>query len=165
MKVNLEGSLILEDHCWEWTGATFRVGYGNFRTPRGDDWSDWYNIGAHRWAWEQASGPIPDGLYLLHRCDNPPCVRPSHMFIGTQKANVNDMIQKGRQGDKRNFGTKNGSAKLVDDEVRYIRKHYVPASGRGAKDGNAPELADLFGVTLQAIHAIGKRRIWKNLPD
>ncbi len=75
--------------CWEWTGATAYYGYGKVgldgRTTR-----------VHRAVYEAIFGPIPDGLFVLHRCDNPPCFRPDHLFLGTAGDNFHDMLAKGR---------------------------------------------------------------------
>jgi hypothetical protein len=79
------------DSCWLWTGCKSR-GYGRFRS-RGNKVT---SQRTHRVSWEIAHGPIPDGLKVLHRCDTPACVRPDHLFLGTQKENVWDSIQKGR---------------------------------------------------------------------
>jgi len=80
--------------CWLWRGAA-RRGYGAFSPQHGT------TRPAHRVAWELAnSAPIPDGLCVLHRCDNPPCVRPDHLFLGTKKDNAQDAIRKGRRGPK-----------------------------------------------------------------
>lgn len=78
------------DGCWEWQGARDRKGYGvcaigNRRTAT-----------AHRWLYEQTHGELPDHIYVCHHCDNPRCVRPDHLFIGTAKDNAHDAIQKGR---------------------------------------------------------------------
>lgn len=79
------------DDCCVWTGARSSFGYGQLRTgQRG------LIEMAHRLAWQFENGPIPDGLSILHTCDNPPCVRPSHLFLGTQLDNMRDMMAKGR---------------------------------------------------------------------
>lgn len=78
--------------CWEWLGARKPTGYGVFsRTDRSA-------VRAHRWAYEEFVGPIPAGMSVCHRCDNPPCVNPDHLWLGTQADNVHDMIKKGRGG-------------------------------------------------------------------
>lgn len=77
--------------CWIWTGSTSE-GYGQINVGGGDGRHDW----AHRVSWEIHHGPIPDGLWVLHRCDNPSCVRPDHLFLGTVADNNRDMIAKGR---------------------------------------------------------------------
>lgn len=78
------------DGCWLWTASTRKNGYGWFG---GLDISETF---AHRCSWIYTFGAIPDGLCVLHRCDNPPCVRPDHLFLGTQYDNIKDMISKGR---------------------------------------------------------------------
>ena len=75
--------------CWEWTGSKNDKGYGRVYADRDEK-------RAHRAMWEQAHGPVPDGLWVLHRCDNPPCVNPDHLFLGTPLDNVRDMMAKGR---------------------------------------------------------------------
>lgn len=76
--------------CWEWQGRRFPFGYGAFYLE--GQWN-----GAHRASWRVHFGEIPDGLWVLHRCDNPPCVRPDHLFLGTHLDNVRDMCRKGRK--------------------------------------------------------------------
>jgi hypothetical protein len=76
--------------CWVWTGPLRRGGYGEFFPRQG------VHYGAHKWAWEQVNGPVPDGLFVCHHCDNPPCVRVEHLFVGTPKENNHDMWKKGR---------------------------------------------------------------------
>ena len=77
------------DWCWIWTGARSQFGYGNLTTNGKQE-------NAHRVSWEIHFGPIPDGMRVLHACDNPPCVRPFHLFLGTQKDNNRDRETKGR---------------------------------------------------------------------
>ena len=77
--------------CWEWTGSRYRAGYGSFGL-RGK------TNHAHRYVWESMYGPIPEGQFVCHHCDNPPCCNPYHLFLGPPKSNTADMIRKGRQG-------------------------------------------------------------------
>ena len=75
--------------CWWWTGASANAGYGAFRIGG-------RTVKAHRWLWEQRHGSIPEGINILHHCDNTSCVNPNHLFSGTQADNVHDMMAKGR---------------------------------------------------------------------
>ena len=79
------------DGCWPWTASVNVAGYGLFN-PGGRSSS----VLAHRWAWEQANGSIPTGLFICHHCDTPACVRPDHLFLGTARDNTHDMLRKGR---------------------------------------------------------------------
>ena len=85
------GKVHITNGCWEWAKARDHGGYGRFYTGT-------VNVGAHRMAWVLAVGPIPNGLCVLHRCDNPPCVNPDHLFLGTIRDNVHDAMKKGRPG-------------------------------------------------------------------
>lgn len=85
-------SSMIGQECWPWTGAASDEGYGRFLlNGRNGGY-----VMAHRYAWEQANGPIPDGLFVLHRCDNPRCVNPWHLFLGTKGDNNRDRAAKGR---------------------------------------------------------------------
>ena len=82
--------------CWEWQGGRAAFGHGLIHLGNGNKL-----VQAHRVAWELANGPIPDGLCVLHHCDNPPCVRPTHLFLGTLGDNARDMVAKGRHHEQR----------------------------------------------------------------
>lgn len=121
-----------EDECWPWSGAAAAHGYGHVWGEKNK------NVGAHRVSWELHNGPIPDGLDVLHRCDNPPCVNPAHLFLGTATDNGRDMVSKGRantpRGDvhgsrtkpeRRPRGEASWNARLNDDLVRFVRQRYA----------------------------------------
>lgn len=79
-----------DNACWSWTGALYRNGYGSvYLRPK-------LYLRTRRVAYELTHGEIPDGLYICHRCDNPPCCNPAHLFAGTAKDNFEDMVKKGR---------------------------------------------------------------------
>jgi hypothetical protein len=78
------------DGCWEWQSSRARFGHGLF-------YVDQTNVPAHRYAYRMWVGPIPLGMCVCHSCDNPPCVNPAHLWLGTQRDNVADMVRKGRQ--------------------------------------------------------------------
>lgn len=92
-KVNKNGPMhpVLQTQCWLWTAGLLDFGYGRFRS-RVHSWDE----GAHRVSWALTYGPVPDGLDVLHKCDNPPCVNPEHLFLGTQRDNNLDRDAKGR---------------------------------------------------------------------
>lgn len=131
--------MIGTDECWEWFGGRSRRGYGNFAF-NGKQYR------ANRFAYERYIGPIPDGLWVLHRCDNPPCCNPDHLFLGTNLDNVRDKIQKGRQ--------QQGS--LDEIKVREMRKLYEAGV-------STRQIAKLFGVSAPHAWRVVTRREWAHI--
>lgn len=137
--------------CWIWTAGINvpRGGYGMFALRKG------VIRRSHRIAWELANDrPVPDGLWVLHRCDNPPCVRPAHLFLGTPKDNTDDMAAKGRLNPL--HGSARPQAKISEADVIAIRA----ARAQGV---TGAELALKYGVHRTAIYHIAKRDYWKHI--
>lgn len=114
--------------CWLWAGCKHKFGYGKLLGP-----SKRVDF-AHRISWMLFRGPINDGLYVLHKCDNPPCVNPDHLFLGTHDDNSKDMVAKGRSGRGR-------SRRLSTDDVWSIRSLF--ASGAETRQS----LSERFGMS------------------
>jgi len=100
--------------CWIWTGARHTFGYGNFWTGKK------YDV-AHRVSYALYVGEIPQGMNVLHKCDNPSCIRPDHLFIGTDQDNIYDKCMKGRARGPKMVGEKNPSSKISSEIVLLIR--------------------------------------------
>lgn len=133
--------------CWEWTGGVISTGYGKIHIAPGQPGL------AHRYSYELHYGPIPDGLGVFHRCDNPRCVKPQHLFCGTQQDNVDDMEAKGRAVKRGAKGETNGGAKITEAAVKEIR----------ASPKDALSIAEQYGVSRSLIYAIRERRIWRHI--
>lgn len=131
--------------CWEWTSPTLVDGYGLLRI---DGKSKKL---AHRFSYELHCGPIPEGMHVLHHCDNRLCVRPDHLFLGTQTDNMRDMVAKGRNADI--GGAKNPNARLSPSQVEEIRT--LRASGH-----SRPEVARRFGISTQMVSLITTGKSW-----
>lgn len=162
--------------CWVWKGGRSPSGYGMFTVKR-------RNTRAHRVSYMIAHGPIPDGMCVLHRCDNPPCINPKHLFLGTDLDNVRDRDAKGRtatgerngfrkhpeivpRGDSHPFrlnpglhvrGERAPSAKLKEAQVREIRRLHQE-TGIGKK-----KLAQMFGVSKPTITSIIRGKTWQHI--
>ena len=143
---------MLSNGCWEWQAAT--------KKKRGEGHAifSFKNVhyGANRIAYYLYYLVDPMELYVLHRCDNPPCVNPFHLFLGTAKDNTQDMLAKGRQGFWDCVGEKNPAAKVGVAEVRIIRQK--AAAGQYQRS-----IAKEFGITQSAVHLIVARKIWKHV--
>lgn len=178
LKVNKNGQIHSKyGRCWEWTGSRFRTGYGRFCV-----------IGecrAHRVAYRLLVKDVLDSLFVLHKCDNPLCVRPSHLFLGTSQDNMDDMVVKNRQnpacGDRNGSriypenlargdrhgrhtrpemtarGEKVGTSVLTEIDVKLIRRRY--ARGTATFD----QLGKAFNVSKSQISNILHRRCWNHV--
>jgi len=148
------------DTCWIWLGATSK-GYGRFAITRRK------TVRAHRFSFELTNGPLPDGMCALHKCDNPGCVRPDHLFAGSDADNAADRGAKGRTaaGDRSGARTKpearpRGSAhvraRLTEAQVSVIKS-------RVREGSTQRELAREFGVAEQTVNHIVVGRTWKQV--
>lgn len=135
--------------CWPWLGTRDARNYGKFRIQKRASM-----VGAHRAAWMLWVGPIPDGLAVLHRCDNPPCCNPAHLFLGTILDNNADRHKKGRSGAPR--GIAHGKSKLTPADVLAIREQLAAGVEQEV-------IGRHYGVTQANISAIKYRRTWAHL--
>ena len=141
------------DGCWGWSGQVDGGGYGRMRGPAIDGHRG-NNVVASRISWMLHTGDIPPGLCVLHRCDNPPCVRPDHLFLGTLGDNNKDATSKGRNAR----GHKNGQSKLSDNDVIDIKS-------RISRGDVQRRIAEDYGVTFQLISEIARGNLWKDRPS
>lgn len=134
------------DECWVWAGPMDKDGYGMFRA--------FGEQRVHRAAWVNFNGPIPKGMQVLHRCDNPPCCNPGHLFLGTGADNMRDKASKGRCNPP--YGERTSLAKLTGTQVIIIRTLH-------AEGWTQRSIAKIFGVGYRAINKIVLRQRWKHL--
>ena len=139
-KVDRSGALA--DSCWEWRASRNPQGYGQFRVGSKRDASHRCAL-AHRVAWELINGSIPAGQCVLHRCDNPACVRPSHLFLGTRADNSADKVSKRRHRNGSLPGASNPNAKLTAAIVADMR-------AQAATGASGAELARHYGISKSA---------------
>ena len=132
------------DGCWVWNGKPNADGYGIFYLNNS-------SCMAHRFSWELLHGKVPRGFEVCHSCDNPPCVNPQHLWLGTHLENVHDRDIKGRQASHK--GNKNGRAVLNEDGVRKIKK--LRADGIQYK-----EIAKMMSVSEGCVNHILNGRHW-----
>lgn len=137
--------------CWLWLGTYMGAGYGQWQTGGVKKYS-------HRWAYEIYVGPIPDGQVVCHRCDNPACVNPAHLFVGSMRDNSLDMFRKGRCALTRNTrkGSKHGRSKLTEDQIANMRR--LHASGMPYRD-----MAKTFSVSVSLVGKIVTGTIWTHV--
>ena len=162
--VNKNGPIVRPElgPCWVWTAAVDKDGYGLIYSKELGGLKK-----AHRVAYILFKGPIPEGLCVLHTCDNPPCVNPNHLWTGTNRNNIDDMVAKGRSL----HGKKGTKTKLTEEQVLKIRKLYVPRKGgtppgvsrKFCYIGSVRWLAKEFGVCRSTIQFILHGRNWNKL--
>lgn len=133
------------EECWEWQGSTSKYGYGQIRM-------NGVLVGAHRYAWEMKHGRPAGSFDVCHRCDNPACVNPSHLFLGTHQENMEDCAAKGRT----TRGERNAQAKLSAADVRQM--HVLSSAGV-----SQPLIAKRFGVSSSHVCTILSGKRWGHI--
>jgi hypothetical protein len=138
-----------EDGCWTWNGATLGDGYGVIGHGKSKV------VRAHRLSWEMAKGTIHDGMFVCHHCDNPPCVNPDHLFLGTALDNTRDMDNKGRRINRPVRGERQGLAKLTSNSVIRIR---IVAGSLSAE-----KIAKAIGVSKKCVLNVIHNKTWTHI--
>jgi hypothetical protein len=136
------------DECWPWVGRRNHAGYGRL-------WWEGRAQLAHRVAWQLTTGPIPEGLSVLHKCDFPACCRPAHLFLGTIADNNADRDRKGRTA--RMPGASNPRTDLSDEDIMQIRARLQNGEYRS-------DIARDFSLSAGQISQIGRGATWGHLP-
>lgn len=134
--------------CWLWTGCTEKKGHGRFR-----DENNKLEM-AHRYSYRLHKGHIPSGMCICHSCDNPSCVNPYHLWVGTKGDNNKDRASKGRNVNNR--GSKHGQSRLTEEYVGRIRKGFLAGETQ-------TDLAKKYGVSITAISKVCNRKTWKHI--
>lgn len=145
------------DDCWEWVNGSFYRHPTNGTDTYGCISFNGKRQGAHRASWYLHHGEIPEGMQVLHTCDNTKCVNPKHLFLGTHQDNMNDKAAKGRSGPRPIRGERHGRHKLTEGDVREIireRRARVPRK----------VVADKYGVCEGTIAHIDSGKIWRWIP-
>lgn len=146
-RVNRIGWTVTDSGCWEWNGRRDDKGYGQL------DYAG-TSLGAHRASYIVFKGAIDDGLFVCHSCDNPPCMNPEHLWLGTNKENLRDMASKNRGGIAK--GERNGFSKLDEESVRVIRR--LRSEGKSLR-----EIGSLFNVTEACVSQVARRVSWRHV--
>lgn len=141
--------------CWDWTGFCDRDGYGMFWDGEVDGRGRPKSRRVTRYAYRTFVGPIPNGMLVCHRCDNPSCVRPAHLFLGTPAENSADMTAKGRSAT-----ATNRHAVLTPEQVEEIRAAYVQRAKGKHGSVRQIDLARQYGVTQAQVSKIVRGTTW-----
>lgn len=140
--------------CWNWQRGTNGVGYGKFYLSGNRRDGTLKEILAHRFSYERAHGSIPDGMHVCHRCDNPACVNPAHLFAGTNRENMLDCLRKGRIRYVPHLREQNGNAKLTPEQVSAIKSQFKSGCTKA-------HLARTYGVSERQIKRITDGEQWQ----
>lgn len=155
LRVDKNGPVhLVHGKCWKWLGATYPTGRGYIDVSG-------KRLYAYVLSWLiHSRSPIPTGVKVCHKCDNPNCVNPGHLWLGTQAENLADCRNKGRANNKARGrkGTEHHKCRLTDEEALFIRKHNVPG-----KRGNTKELATRFQITTTHVRQIARGDQWLHL--
>jgi hypothetical protein len=139
----------LESQCWIWQGSFHSQGYGQIRCSEINDL-------VHRVAYREFVGPIPEGLFCLHHCDNPPCINPEHLYVGTQQENVDDMWERGRAVIYDRTGSLHPRARLNEDDVRDILQALCQGESQRV-------IANERGLPVTVINDIARGKRWAHV--
>jgi len=138
-----------DEECWEWLASKDKDGYGRF-------FLEGKNVSAHRYSYKLVNGIIGEGLCICHKCDNPKCVNPNHLFLGTHTDNMKDKVKKGRARGN-HIGELNTSAKLTSEKVLEIRQKY------STNNYTQQKLADIYKISNSQISKIISKKFWKHI--
>jgi hypothetical protein len=158
-RFSLSWEVDVETKCWNWMGSLNRGAKKQYGSIKADGKS----VAAHRFSWEfYNNSKVPDGMIVMHKCDNPKCVNPWHLELGTHAENMVDMVSKGRQAKGLSFknrkpakGSKNGLSKLTEEQAKKIYHDTNPQR----------EIAQRYGISQTVVHNIKSKKTWKIIHD